>query len=239
MTDAPRGAVVTGAAGDMGGGGAAALAERGFTVYAADLRPVSPAEGIVPAILDVTDRDAVFALAERAAKACDLRIWINAAGVFEPARVIDAGPEAWERILGINLSGTFYGCAAALRVMAAAGRGGRIVNVGSISGQLGGVGVHPAYGASKAGVHALTKTYALEGAKHGVYCNAVAPGVLEGRMTAAFPPEALEKIVGGNPQRRLGRMDEVVHAILYLADERASFTNGVILPLNGGELMTG
>lgn len=238
MTGTPRGAVVTGAAGDMGGGVAAALARDGYTVYAADLRPVPQAPGLVPVALDVTDRDAVFALAERAAAESDLRIWVNAAGVFEPARVIDADPDAWHRILAINLSGTFHGCAAALSAMAAGG-GGRIVNVGSISGQLGGVGVHPAYGASKAGVHALTKAYAREGAKHGVYCNAVAPGVLEGRMTSAFPPEALEKIVRGNPQRRLGRMDEVVHAILYLADERASFTNGVILPLNGGELMIG
>jgi 3-oxoacyl-[acyl-carrier protein] reductase len=233
---ARRGAVVTG---DMGGGVAAAIARDGFTVYAADLRPLPEAEGIVPVVLDVTDRAAVFDLAERAARESDLRVWINAAGVFEPARVIEADEAAWECILAINLSGTFHGCAAALRVMAASGRGGRIVNVGSISGQLGGVGVHPAYGASKAGVHALTKTYALEGAKHGIYCNAVAPGVLEGRMTAGFPPEALAKIVRGNPQRRLGRMDEIVHAILYLADERASFTNGVILPLNGGELMVG
>lgn len=239
MTATRRGAVVTGAAGDMGGGVAAALARDGFTVYAADLRTVPQAEGVVPVALDVTDRDAVFALAERAAGECDLRVWINAAGVFEPARVIEADAAAWDRILGINLSGTFHGCAAALRVMADGGKGGRIVNIGSISGQLGGVGVHPAYGASKAGVHALTKTYALEGAKHGIYCNAVAPGVLEGRMTAGFPPAVLEKIMRGNPQRRLGRMDEIVHAILYLADERASFTNGVILPLNGGELMVG
>ena len=167
----------------------------------------------------------------------DLSVWVNAAGTFEPARIIEAPPESWHRIIAINLTGTFHGCAAALAVMTP--RGGRIVNVGSIAGQIGGLGVHPAYGASKAGVHALTKSYALEGAKHGVFCNAVAPGVLEGRMTKKFRAETLEKIRRAHPLRRLGTMDEVVHAIRYLADHRAGFTNGVILQTNGGELMIG
>jgi 3-oxoacyl-[acyl-carrier protein] reductase len=92
--------------------------------------------------------------------------------------VADADALEWERIIAVNLTGTFHGCAAALAVMSANG-GGRIVNIGSLSGQVGGTALHPAYGASKAGVHALTRTYALEGARHGVYCNAVAPSVID------------------------------------------------------------
>jgi NAD(P)-dependent dehydrogenase (short-subunit alcohol dehydrogenase family) len=98
--------------------------------------------------------------------------------------------------------------------------------------------VHPAYGASKAGVHALTKTYALEGARHGVACNAVAPGVLEGKMGGQFGDAQLERLARANPLRRLGRIDEAVEAIRFLADPaRASYLNGVILPVNGGAYM--
>ncbi len=114
---------------------------------------------------------------------------------------------------------------------------GRIVNLGSLSGQVGGTGIHPAYGASKAGVHALTRTYALEGARCGVLCNAVAPSVLEGRMGGQFSERQRAQLAAANPLRRLGRIDEVVAAIRYLASAAASYTNGVILPVNGGSYL--
>jgi len=107
-----------------------------------------------------------------------------------------------------------------------------------LSGHVGGTGVHPAYGASKAGVHALTKTYALEGVRHGIACNAVAPGVLEGKMGGQFADGQLDRLARANPMRRLGRIDEAVEAIRFLADPvRASYLNGVILPVNGGAYM--
>ena len=108
----------------------------------------------------------------------------------------------------MNLTGVFYGCAAALEVLNRAG-GGRIVNIGSLSGQIGGAGVHPAYGASKAGVHSLTKTYALEGARHNVLCNAVAPSLLDGNMSRMFSPAQREKLARGNPLGRMGKVSEV------------------------------
>lgn len=229
--------VVTGAAGDMGLAIAESFLADGFRVYGADLAPVPERAGLVGITLDVTDRAAVFALAERAAAETRLAVWVNAAGIFVKARVIDADPKDWDRVIAVNLTGTFHGCAAALQAMT--GKGGRIVNIGSLSGQLGGLGVHPAYSASKAGVHALTKNYALEGAKHGVTCNAVAPGPIEGRMASQFGAPTIEKIRAVNPQRRLGTMDEIVHAVRYLADPRAGHTNGAILQINGGVLMTG
>jgi NAD(P)-dependent dehydrogenase (short-subunit alcohol dehydrogenase family) len=100
-----------------------------------------------------------------------------------------------------------------LPVLAAAG-GGRIVNIGSISGQVGGVGAHPAYGASKAGVHALTKTYALEGARVGVLCNAVAPGLLAGGMVRKFSDTQREKLARAKaPQRRHHDGDHACHSL--------------------------
>jgi NAD(P)-dependent dehydrogenase (short-subunit alcohol dehydrogenase family) len=228
-------AVITGAAGDLGRALCNAFLADGLTVYGGDLRPLLPhRRGLTPVLLDVTDRKAVFALAERAAaEASPLRLWINAAGIVSVGRVADATTEAWDKIIAVNLTGTFHGCAAALAAMRQSG-GGRIVNIGSLSGQVGGTGVHPAYGASKAGVHALTKTYALEGAKHGVYCNAVAPAVLEGAMGSQFSERQRGQLAAANPLCRLGRIEEVVAAIRYLASDAASYTNGVILPLNGG-----
>jgi 3-oxoacyl-[acyl-carrier protein] reductase len=230
-------AVITGAAGDIGQALAESFLADGLTVFGGDIALVEARGGLVPVRLDVTDRAAVLALAERAAaEAGPLRLWINAAGIVRVVKVLEAGPEDWARIIAVNLTGTWHGCAAALEVMRRSG-GGRIVNLGSLSGQVGGTGVHPAYGASKAGVHALTRTYALEGAKHGVLCNAVAPAVLEGSMGGQFSDRQLEQLVRANPLRRLGRIEEVVAAVRYLASDAASYTNGVILPINGGSYL--
>jgi NAD(P)-dependent dehydrogenase (short-subunit alcohol dehydrogenase family) len=229
--------VITGAAGDLGRALSASFLRDGHTVFGADIAPVEPREGLIPVEVDVTDRAALFALAERAAaEASGLRIWINGAGIVRITKVLDADPEDWQRILAVNLTGTFHGCAAALAVMSRQ-RFGRIVNIGSLSGQVGGTGVHPAYGASKAGVHALTKSYALEGARYGVYCNAVAPSVIEGSMGSQFSDRQREQLVQNNPLRRLARLEEVVGAIRYLAGDAASYTNGVVLPVNGGSYL--
>jgi NAD(P)-dependent dehydrogenase (short-subunit alcohol dehydrogenase family) len=229
-------AVVTGAAGDLGRALSASLLADGYTVYGADIAPIEARDGLMPVTVDVTDRAAVFALAARAAQGSQLSLWINAAGIVRITKVLEANPEDWQQILAVNLTGTFHGCAAALEVMRHQ-RSGRIVNIGSLSGQVGGTGVHPAYGASKAGVHALTKSYALEGAKYGVYCNAVAPAVIEGAMGDQFSERQREMMAQANPLRRLARMDEVVGAIRYLASDAASYTNGAILPVNGGSYL--
>jgi NAD(P)-dependent dehydrogenase (short-subunit alcohol dehydrogenase family) len=231
-------AVITGAAGDLGQGLAEAFLAQGYRIYGGDIASVEPRSGLVPVHLDVTERAAVFALAERAAaEAGPLRLWINAAGILRVVKVAEANAVDWERIIAVNLTGTFHGCAAALEVMGRSG-GGRIVNIGSLSGQVGGSALHPAYGASKAGVHALTRTYALEGAKYGVYCNAVAPSVVEGAMAAQLRERQRDQLARANPLRRLARMPEVVAAVRYLASDAASYTNGVILPANGGSYLS-
>ena len=227
-------AVITGAAGDLGQALCEAFLSDGYRVYGGDIVPVEPRAGLVPVHLDVTDRAAIFALAERAAaEPGHLKLWINAAGILRVIKVLEADAADWERIIAVNLTGTFHGCAAALEVMRQNG-GGRIVNIGSLSGQVGGTALHPAYGASKAGVHALTRTYALEGARYGVYCNAVAPSVIEGSMASQLSERQREQLARANPLRRLARLPEVVDAVRYLASDAASYTTGVILPVNGG-----
>ncbi len=232
------GVVITGAAGDLGRALCGSFAEDGHQVFAADVAAVEPRPGITPVRLDVTDADAVRALAERASRETRFWAWVNAAGIFVACPVTESTQADWRRIIAVNLEGTFNGCAAALPRLAAAG-GGRIVNVGSISGQIGGIAAHPAYGASKAGVHALTKTYALEGARQGVLCNAVAPGLLAGSMSSEFGEGQIEKLARGAPLRRLGRMEEIVRVIRFLCDPANSFMTGAIVPVNGGALMPG
>ncbi len=232
--------VITGAAGDMGQAFTKSFLADAFTVYGGDVREVPQGEGLIAVELDVTDREAVFALARRAARESRLAVWINAAGIVSIDAVEEADEATWERLIAINLGGTFHGCAAALEAMRGnQPPGGRIVNIGSISGQLGGLGPHPGYGASKAGVHALTKTYALAGAHHGITCNAVAPSIVEGSMAAEFTGAQREKYLKTIPQHRLATMDEVVNAVRHLADPDASYTNGTIYQLNGAQLMTG
>jgi NAD(P)-dependent dehydrogenase (short-subunit alcohol dehydrogenase family) len=238
MAGPAQGVVITGAAGDLGRALVTGFLADGWTVFGADLAPQPAAAGLVAVPLDVTDRAGVFALAARAERESRLGAWINAAGVFATGPVATAEEADWHRLIAVNLTGTFNGCAAAVPALARGG-GGRIVNVGSISGQVGGVGVHPAYGASKAGVHALTKTYALEGARHGVLCNAVAPGLLEGRMGETFPPDRRARLAQANPLRRLGRIAEVAQVIRFLVDPASSYLNGAILPVNGGAYMPG
>ena len=236
MTTKPRAVVITGAAGDLGCALCDSFLADGIFVYAADRVVISPRPGLKAVALDVTDRRAMSALAKRAGKERRLEAWINGAGVFVACPVLEAGIADWERIIAVNLTGTFHGCAAALPVLAEAG-GGRIVNVGSISGQVGGAGVHPAYGASKAGVHALTKTYALEGARFGVLCNAVAPGLIAGGMVREFSDNQKDKMARAAPLRRLGTMAEVTRVIRFLADPANTYMTGVILSVNGGAYM--
>lgn len=231
------GVVVTGAAGDLGRALTQSFRNDGYAVFAADLAALAPEAGVIPVAVDVRDRSAVFALAARAAAESRLQVWINAAGIFPTGPVRQASIEIWDRTIAINLTGTFNGCAAALEAMIAGG-GGRIVNVSSVSGLVGGVAVHPAYGASKAGVLALTKTYALEGARHGVFCNAVAPGMFDGGMSRNFSDEQRTKLARVIPAGRLGRAEEIVPAVRFLADPVASaYVNGETLSVNGGAHM--
>lgn len=236
MSKKNKGVVITGAAGDLGRALCSSFLADGFTVFAVDLSLAPHQPGLEPVRIDVTDHKAMQELAERAGRETNLQVWINAAGLFVSCPVAAATDSDWARIIAVNLTGTYHGCAVAMPVLAAAG-GGRIVNVGSVSGQIGGGGVHPAYGASKAGVHALTKTYALEGARHDVLCNAVAPGLLEAGMVREFKQVQLEKLAQTIPLRRLGAMDEVARVIRFLAGADNTYMTGAIVPVNGGSHM--
>lgn len=232
----PGAVVITGAAGDLGSALAADFLAAGRVVHGADIRPVE-APGAIPHPLDVTDRGAVFDLADRVAAGDGLAAWINAAGLVRTGPLRQAEEADWQRLIAVNLTGTWHGCAAALETMIAGAQGGVIVNLGSLAGQVGYPGLHPAYGASKAAVHQLTKAYAQEGARHGIRVNAVAPSVLEGRMGDAFSDDQRARLVRANPQRRLGTMADVVGVVRFLCSPEAAYITGATLPVNGGAWM--
>jgi NAD(P)-dependent dehydrogenase (short-subunit alcohol dehydrogenase family) len=221
----------------MGSALCRSFAADGYRVYAADLRPCT-VEGVTSVDLDVTDRAAVFALAEKAgAEAGGVAVWVNGAGLVRTVPTREAREDDWHRLMAVNAAGTWHGCAAALETMIAGGTGGCIVNVGSLSGQVGYPGLHPAYGASKAAVHQLTKTYAMEGARHGVRVNAIAPSVLEGSMGDTFSDDQKARLVRAIPMKRLGSMDDVVGVVRFLCSDAAGYMTGATVPVNGGSFM--
>lgn len=237
---AGRVALVTGAAGGIGRATATALAAAGARVAVADV--TAPEGGDLALAVDVTKRDQVQAMVARTVEALGrLDILVNVAGVVSTGAAATLAEEEWDRVLGINLKGSFLCCQAVIPAMRAKGYG-RIVNIGSIIGKNGG-NARPwidraeqdragnvAYGVSKAGVHAMTFFLARELAADGITVNAVAPGPIASAMTTNFPAQ-LQALI---PVGRMGRAEEVAAAICFLAGPDAGFITGEVLDINGG-----
>jgi 3-oxoacyl-[acyl-carrier protein] reductase len=159
-----------------------------------------------------------------------LDILVNNAGILRDRTVRKMSLGEWESVLATNLDGVFF-CS---KLGADAMRdGGRIINVASISGVVGFAG-QANYAAAKAGVIALTKVMAKELARRGITVNAVAPGVIETPMMAGIRPEMVAEYQKQIPVGRLGKPEEVAHAILFLACAESSYITGQTLPITGG-----
>jgi 3-oxoacyl-(acyl-carrier-protein) reductase len=157
---------------------------------------------------------------------------INNAGITVDKTVRNMTVEDWHAVLRVNLSGAFYMSKAVLEHMI--GRGfGRIVNISSIIGETGNVG-QANYAASKSGLFGLTKSLALETARRGITVNCVAPGFIDTEMVAAVPKEALDRVIANIPMRRLGRPDEIAHAVRFLLQDQAAYITGSVISVNGG-----
>jgi 3-oxoacyl-[acyl-carrier protein] reductase len=140
--------------------------------------------------------------------------------------------EQWDAVLTVNLKGTFLMTKHACRPMLRQ-RGGRIVNLASVSGLAGNPG-QANYAASKAGVVGLTKTVARELAAKNICCNAVAPGFIDTEMTRAVPEKAKERALAVIPLRRMGTCEEVASVVCFLASDDASYITGQVLSVDGG-----
>ena len=242
-----RTAIVTGAARGIGRAIATRLHRDGAHVTFADIDPAE-AEAAVRAIdpdgaraaaapVDVSDRASVEALVDAVAdRRGGLDILVSNAGVMDRMPFLEMTDAFWDRVLGINLRGTFLCGQAAARRMVAQGRRGRIVNVASNSGIFGGRG-RAAYGASKAGIINLTQSMAIELAEHGIAVNAVAPGPT--KTGQHMPEEPWPSVKARMPLARFGTPDEIAAVAAFLASDEASFVTGHTWAADGGYTIAG
>ncbi|TML12034.1 MAG: SDR family oxidoreductase [Actinobacteria bacterium] len=165
-------------------------------------------------------------------------ILVNNAGTLDHlAQLPDQVPELWERDLRVNLTGSFN-CAQAVWPHMKERGWGRIVNMASVAGTLGGFG-QASYSTTKAGLLGLTRTLALEGARHGITCNAIVPGIIGTEAFRFGNPEMNERMVRRTAMRRTGEPQDVANAVAFLCSDLAGYITGIGLNVSGGiELFT-
>src|SRR5918994_638184 len=188
---------------------------------------------------DVTDRDQVRTTVDRVVEEFgSVDILINNAGTLDHVgQFHDQNPELWERDLRVNLTGGFN-CAQAVWPHMKEREWGRIINMASVAGTLGGFG-QASYSTTKSGILGLTKTLALEGARHGITVNAIVPGIIGTEAFAFGNPEMNERMIMRTAMRRTGEPQDIANAIAFLSSDLAPYITGVELNVSGGiELFT-
>jgi 3-oxoacyl-[acyl-carrier protein] reductase len=188
---------------------------------------------------DVTDRGQVDEAVRRTVEEFgSVDILVNNAGTLDHlGQLPDQRPELWERDLRVNLTGSFN-CAQAVWPHMKERGWGRIVNMASVAGTLGGFG-QASYSTTKAGLLGLTRSLALEGGRHGITCNAIVPGVIGTEAFNFGNPDMNERMVNRTAMRRAGKPQDIANAIAFLCSDLASYITGVGLNVSGGiELFT-
>ena len=253
MSLAGRTAVITGAAWGLGKATARRLAEAGAALLIGDIDAAAAAAtaaelgrryGIkaISAEMDASDSVSIIAGVERViGEFGGIDIWVNNAGIPSYVPLLDLTDDEFDKVVAVNLRGTFVGAREAARHMIEAARGGVIVNVASLAGLRGISPGQAAYVGSKHGVVGLTKTLAIELAPHAIRVLGIAPGVCLTEKTmhlATLDAEALKQIpipgIGGSPLGRIGVADDVARAILFCASDLAMFMTGSTLLIDGG-----
>ena len=243
-----RVAAITGGALGIGRATARLFAAEGAAVALGDVE-VGAAETVAKEIVngggraiavgvDVGDAGQVQAFVDRVvAELGRLDIMFANAGIAHSAPFLEHPEAQWHRVLRVNLTGVFLCCQAAARQMVKQG-GGRIITTASING-FRGVENLVGYNAAKAGVIELTKTMAVELARHHIAVNAIAPAQIDTRLTRSLPEEARQRRVERIPLGRFGEADEVARAALFLASDDAGYITGHTLAVDGGYLAGG
>jgi 3-oxoacyl-[acyl-carrier protein] reductase len=241
---------ITGAAGGLGAAMARRLAEQGARLALLDFNPevleelgsglALPDENIMLLSCDVSDEsqvdDAFASIRERMGS---LDVLVNNAGITRDALMLkfrDGKLQSrmsladWNAVINVNLTGVFLCTRAAVEQMAASGHGGLVINISSIS-RAGNMG-QSNYSAAKAGVAAMTVTWAKEFARYGIRVNTISPGFIGTEMVRAMKPEALAKLQAMIPAGRIGEPDEIAHTLQYIMEN--DFVNGRNIEVDGG-----
>ena len=241
---------ITGAGGGLGAAMARRLAAQGARLALLDFRLDTleqlkaelglPADDCLALQCDVSKEDAVDqAFAAIASHFGGLDVLVNNAGITRDAlmlkfkdgqRVSRMSLEAWNAVINVNLTGVFLCGRAAAEQMALAGKGGQIINISSIS-RAGNMG-QSNYSAAKAGVAAMTVTWAKEFTRYGIRVNTISPGFIGTELVLSMKPEALEKMASMIPAGRIGEPDEIAHTVQYLLEN--DFVNGRNIEIDGG-----
>jgi NAD(P)-dependent dehydrogenase (short-subunit alcohol dehydrogenase family) len=226
-------AVVTGAASGIGQAIAELFAEEGAIVYATDVRPIKSHGRTRGIEQDVSQNDQWSEVIQRVEQEEGrLSILVNNAGIvgsYDPIDMVSL--EDYQRVIAVNQFGAFLGMRHCIPLMKK-GSGGAIVNISSIWGLIGAIGV-AAYQASKGALTTLTKNAALTYAP-AIRANSVHPGIIRTAITEAQDPEMNQKLIDDTPLKRMAEPREVAFAALYLASDEAAFVTGAELIIDGG-----
>jgi 3-oxoacyl-[acyl-carrier protein] reductase len=239
-----RVAIVTGAATGIGKAAADELASRGAHAVIADIDTKGGeaaaaelrAKGLAASYLrlDIGKVDDIRrGVREAVERFSRIDILVNNAGLYSTVPIPEMSEAEWDRVMGVNLKGTFFLSKEVLAHMVGR-RYGKIVNIASLAGKRGGVTSGVNYGASKAGVISLTKYLATYAAPYGINVNAVVPGFAETKMFRMNSPEKIEALLKTIPLGRVAKPEELAKAIAFLASDDASYVTGEIMDVNGG-----
>lgn len=238
--------IVTGAAQGIGKAIAKQFVEMGGKAVVVDINPEAAAKtceelgNAVYYAVDLGNADEVVRVFEQiVAEQGRIDVLINNAGIVNTSDFDKLTKAEWDKVLAVDLTAVFLSCQVIFRHMAEAG-GGRIVNVASIAGKVGGgyLGT-TAYAAAKAGVLSLTKSIAKAGSVHNIYCNSLCPAYTKTPLVTILKGEKEAKILEAMSLHRAATPEEVANAILFLASDAASFIQGENINCDGGMLMNG
>lgn len=187
-------------------------------------------------VLDVSDDDSVAAaFADLAKHEGSPTIVVNNAGITRDNLLMRMKPDEWDAVIATNLSGVYRVCKASLRGMMKA-RQGRIINIASVIGVMGNAG-QANYAAAKAGIIGFSKSLAREVGSRNITVNVVAPGFIDTDMTRVLPDAQKEAMLGQVPLGKLGEVDDIAQAVVFLASGPGAYITGETLHVNGGMLM--
>ena len=242
-------AIVTGAAAGIGRAAALRLGADGYRVACLDIDEDGAGQAAaeiakdggtaIAAGVDVSSADSVGAAFDRVqAELGTPDVLVSCAGILHISPALELAADDWKKTIDVNLTGTFLCDQAAARLMAAGGRGGRIVNIASVHSAAPGRGLSH-YDASKGGIWMLTRNLALELASHRITVNAIGPGlVVNTRLGGGTSAEYLDSVVPAIPLGRAGQPEDIAGAVAFLCSADASYVTGSMLFVDGGMLLT-
>jgi NAD(P)-dependent dehydrogenase (short-subunit alcohol dehydrogenase family) len=235
-----KGAVVTGGASGIGLASARLLRTAGADVIVLDRQVPAepPGDGIAMLACDVADPEAVAACFARVAQRQPVDVLVNCAGIAIRQPAVELAMADWDKVVAVNMTGSFICAREAARHMIARGEGGAVVNVASIMGLSGGIYPNVSYQTTKGAVVNMTRALAIEWAPHRIRVNAVAPTYVRTPFIQALlaQPDEVQRIEDRTPLRRIAEPEEVASAVLYLASPAAAMVTGHTLPVDGGFL---